>query len=249
VDSDRATLRWACREAWPCALTLPGRGRWGHTFAVDLRDDGPRPRLAIAQALDLGRGSPLPLAPGATVRLWSTREGTPWQLRASVAARAVVEGRQTGPVDCALLRLPYRLSTRDRHLRAPIGDERIRLDLAEPGGAAVTLLERWQGASGPEQRGSAHVVELSRKAWTFSLPVGEAPPLLRGAPVEVGIDLPERGMRTRCAGVVDALFDQGGHRLFGLLLTGPAGDGAEGERREVLRRAAQILDGPAAPRG
>ena len=47
--NDRDILRWACREQGPCGVALPGRGRWGRSFFVGLREGGPRPVLAIAQ--------------------------------------------------------------------------------------------------------------------------------------------------------------------------------------------------------
>ena len=246
LPSDRDTLRWACREAIPCAVLLPGLGFWGRSFHVDLREGAPRPHLAVAQPVDLVDGRPRALRAGDSVRLWSVRDGRPWHVNGFVGGVGVVEGRSCGPVEAAIVRLPYRLLETERRLgRAKDRPERIRIEITSEGpggtGSPTTLLETWIGSDGVwTRRGAGHVAELSRRTFAFSAPLASPLGLLRGAGVELAVDLPDVELRTRAAARVAAVMEWGEQVLYGLAL-GPAAVGVSAEEhRETLRRAAAI---------
>ena len=93
----------------PCVLVRPGRPGWSRSFLVDLRDEGPRPQLAVAQPVDLPTGEPAPVGVGETLRVWSVHDGEPWQVQGHVSHIGVVESRGAGPVHAARLTLPWRL--------------------------------------------------------------------------------------------------------------------------------------------
>lgn len=241
--SDRDTLRWACRQAVPCGVLLPGRRFWGRSFHVDLREGGPRPRLAIAQPKDLGTGLIRPLRAGDPVRLWSVRDGRPWHLDGAVGSVGVVEGRESGPVDAAIVRLPYRLLATERRLAAADQAPPSRIEITTVGpeglGTPRTLREGWLAPDGtPQARGDGHVVELSRRTFAFSLPLRSALFLLPGAEVELAVRLPDLGLSTRASGRVCAVMEWSEHVLYGLALGAPVAGHSTDEHRECLRRAA-----------
>ena len=248
VDSDRATLRWACRESIPCAVVLPGREFWGRSFMVDLRDGGPRPQLAIAQPQDLNsRAVTRPLRTGDTVRLWSVRQDSPWHLEGFVLGVCVVEGRGPGPVEAALVRLPYRLLATEHQLRPDASPSipRVRIGVqvggAEASTASSTLLETWMDEHGRwTSRGDAHIVELSRRTLTFSLPIRSPMVLLPGTHMTVEVTLPDLGLRTRVKGRLVAVMDRGEHMLQGIVLDSPCVGVSDGEHRETLKWAAAV---------
>lgn len=246
LPSDRDTLRWACREAIPCALLLPGLRFWGRSFHVDLREGAPRPHLAVAQPVDLRDGRPRVLRAGDSVRLWSVRDGSPWHVDGFVGGVAVVEGRSSGPVEAAILQLPYRLLDTERRLgRGQRSGERLRIELTAEGpdgaGMPTTLTETWQASDGTWiRRGPGHVVELSRRTLTFSAPLGAPLSLLRGTGVDVALELPDQDLRTRASARVAAVMEWGEQLLYGLALGPPAAGTSPEEHREALRRAAAI---------
>ena len=162
--SDRELLRWACRQSMPCAVLLPGQTWWGRSFLVDLREGGPRPSVAIAEARDAVSGDPRPLPSGVALSLWSVREGEPWHLRGYVAGKGVVEGRDRGPVPSVFVRLPYRLLETDRRLGGSAVRDlpRLTVSIEAEGprgpGPTMTLFERWSGRDGSwRHRGAAHL--------------------------------------------------------------------------------------------
>lgn len=236
--SDRDTLRWACRQAMPCVVVRAGRAGWGRSALVDLREDGPRPQLSVAQPLDLSTGAPAPLGAGESVRIWSVRDAEPWGLSGVVGSVGVVEGHVSGPVEAARVVLPYRLLKTDRRLGhgAEVG---LRVALAgdgEPAGS--TLLERWLAPSGePVTRGPAHVVELSRRAFTFSVPLGHGPLHLPGSWLRLRVELPAAGLAAVTHARVQAVFECDEHLLYGLSLAGPDAGTCDDEHRDVVRRA------------
>ncbi len=241
--SDRDTLKWACRQAIPCGVLLPGRRFWGRSFHVDLRETGPRPRLAIAQPTDLATDSVRTLRAGDSVRLWSVRDGEPWHHDGFVASVAVVEGRDAGPVEAAILSLPYRLLKTDRRLTsdalppariavAPVGPEGT--------GASLTLCEGWLApGGGTRTRGDGHLLELSRRTFAFSVPLRSPIFFLPGSEVEVGVELNDLGLTTRVEGRVRAVMEWSEHVLYGVELGSPVGGHSVDEHRECLRRAAE----------
>jgi len=246
IPSDRDTLRWACREAIPCAVLLPGLRFWGRSFHVDLREGAPRPHLAVAQPTDLQDGRLRPLRAGDSVRLWSVRDGRPWHIDGFVSGVSVVEGRGCGPVEAAVVRLPYRLLETDRRL-GPSEEptDRIRLSIAAegPDGAIrpVTLLETWHGPGrGTSRRGAGHIVELSRRSLTFSAPLASPLRLLRGTGLELTVELPEPELVTRAAARVTAVMEWGEQVLYGLAVGAHAPSISAEEHRETLRRAAAV---------
>jgi hypothetical protein len=239
--SDRDTLRWACRQAIPCAILLPGLQFWGRSIHVDLREGGPRPLLAVAQPVDLVTRRVRPLQAGDTVRAWSVREGRPFHLDGFVEGTCVVEGRGTGPVDAALVQLPFRLLETERRLR-PDAASRLRIDVRPLGDRTATprtLIDRWiEPGRGWRQRGEGHVAELSRRTLSFSLPLRSAITLLPGALVELGVELADLELRTRFAARVSAVMEWDEHLLHGLSLDQPVDGISAEEHRETLRRAA-----------
>ena len=242
--SDRDTLRWACREAIPCALLLPGLHFWGRSFHVDLREGAPRPHLAVAQPVDLRDGRPRALRAGDSVRLWSVRDGLPWHTDGFVAGIRVVEGRGSGPVEAAVVQLPWRLLDSERRLGRGDLPERIRIAITADGpgraGEPITLLESWLGPNGSWiRRGDGPVVELSRRTLAFSAPLA-ALGLLRGAGLELAVELPDLELRTRASARVAALMEWGEQVLYGLALGPPSPGVSAEEHRETLRRAAAI---------
>ena len=247
LPSDRDTLRWACREAIPCAVLLPGLRFWGRSFHVDLREGAPRPHLAIAQPLDLRDGVPRPLRAGDSVRLWSVRDGRSWHLDGFVTGISVVEGRGCGPVEAAVVQLPYRLLETDRRLdRSEDRLERLRIELTAEGpggeGNSSTLVETWIGSDGSwVQRGHGHVAELSRRTLSFSVPLIAQLGLLRGAALELTVDLPDLDLRTRVSARVAAVMQWGEQVLYGLGLGQPSAEVSADEHREALRRAAAVV--------
>lgn len=247
-SSDRETLRWACRESIPCAVALPGLPFWGRSHLVDLREAGPRPQLSIAQPTDLQSGLGHTLQVGDSVRLWSVREDQPWHLSGFVCSVRIAEGRGSGPVQAAVIQLPYRLLATDRHL-AVDGDRasgRLHVEVAPLGpdgeGEPITLRERWLSADGlPAVRGDAHLVELSRRTMAFSLPSSYPVVLLPGSRLRVGVSLPDLGLRTRLHARIDAAMEGADHRLCGLSLFGAVDGISADEHRETLRKAALLV--------
>jgi hypothetical protein len=246
LPSDRDTLRWACREAIPCAVILPGQRFWGRSFHVDLREGAPRPHLAVAQPIDLRDGRARALRAGDSVRLWSVRDGRPWHLDGFVSSIGVVEGRGCGPVEAAVVQLPYRLLDTERRLRrAEDRRERLRIELTAEGptgpGTPATLVETWIGGGGGWlQRGDGHVAELSRRTLTFSVPLASPIALLAGAAIELAVELPDLDLQTRVIARVVAVMEWGEQVLYGLALGQPADDVSADEHRETLRRAAPV---------
>ena len=247
-SSDRETLRWACRESIPCAVLLPGLPFWGRSYLVDLRENGPRPQLSIAQPHDLQTELGHNLHAGDSVRIWSVREDQPWHLSGFVASVGIVEGKGSGPVHAAVVQLPYRLLATDQHLAVQVEDSamRLRVDVVLLGpdgeGEPITLRERWVSTGGsPSLRGEAYLVELSRRTMAFSLPAHHPVVLLPGTRLRVGIALPDLGLRTRVYGRVDATMEGPDHRLCGLSLFQPVDTITEDEHRETLRKASLLV--------
>lgn len=241
--SDRETLRWACREGIPCGVVVPGRSFWGQSFYVDLRVGGPRPQLAIAQPIDLVTRKLRPLRAGDSVRLWSVHDDRPYTLEGFVSSVAVIEGASR-PVDAALLRLPYRLLETESRLAAEPPPLRVELATVGPDGPRefVTLSDSWFDLEGGRSsRGGGHLLELSRRTFSFSAPLAGPLMLLAGVRVELRVTLPDLELRTRVAGRVRAVMEWSEHILYGLDLGRPAAEVSAEEHRECLRRAAERL--------
>ena len=248
VSSDPELLRWAARETLPCAVVLPGRRAWCRSHIVSLREDGPRPHLAVAQAVDLRTRELRVLQAGESVRLWSVRDGQPFCARGFVFGTGVVESRSAGPVASALIRLPHRLFASGTLLRRPLQRERtaIRVALAPRGPDRVmpshTILERWQEPSGAwAGRGNGHLVEVSRRSLTLSLPQSEPQVLLQGARLRLEISLIEEELRTVAAARVAVTWSFGDQVLYGIVLEGQEPSISGEEHREVLRRFAELV--------
>jgi hypothetical protein len=241
--TDRDTLRWACRQGIPCAVLLPGRRFWGRSFHVDLREGGPRPRLAVAQPRDLATNQIRNLRAGDAVRLWSVRDGAPYHHDGFVGSVGIVEGRETGPIEAAIVRLPYRLlATETRFKRDELPPARIALAPLGPDGpgTSLTLCEGWLAPGGrPRSRGGGHLLELSRRTFAFSVPLASPIFFLPGSTVEVTVELADLGLRTRVAGRVRAVMEWAEHVMYGLELGAPAPGCSADEHRECLRRAAE----------
>jgi hypothetical protein len=246
--SDRETLRWACREAIPCAVVLPGLPFWGRSHLVDLRESGPRPQLSIAQPTDLQTARAHQLRAGDSVRVWSVRDGQPWHLSGFISAVRIAERRSGDPVQAAVIQLPYRLLVTDRQLAVGGGRSsgRLHVEVAPLGpdgeGDPITLKERWLGPDGaPSGRGAAHLIELSRRTMCFSLPTDSPMVFLAGSRLRVGVSLPDLGLRTRLHARVDAVMEGASHRLCGLSLFGAVSGISGEEHRETLRKAAHLV--------
>jgi hypothetical protein len=205
---------------------------------VDLRDDGPRPQLAVAQPVDLLTGSATPLGVGETARVWSVHDDEPWQLQGHVSSIGVIESRGFGPVHAARLTLPWRLQASERRLVPRPGPSiRVALQAADDP-TPVTLLETWRSPSSePVRRGPAWLVELSRRTLTYSVPADGATVLLPGSLVTVALHVAEPALAVRLPGQIDAVFELGEQLLYGLSLGQPLGGGTADEHRELLRRA------------
>lgn len=247
-DSDRDTLRWAAREMLPCVVVLPGRRLWGRSYVIDLREGGPRPALAVAQPSDLLTRDLRPLQPGESVRIWSVRGGRPFTASGFVFGSGVAESRTAGPVVAASVRLPRRLFESGNRLFRAVRSERESLRLsaalldAEGPVAPTTLLERWlQPAGAWGERGGGHIVELSRRSLTLSLPRTEAPALLPGARLEVRIELPDDGLRTTVEARVSVAHAHGEQVLVGMSLGEVAPSTSGAEHREVVRRVGALV--------
>jgi hypothetical protein len=106
----------------------------------------------------------------------------------------------------------------------------------------MTLLESWADPDGTKRsRGAAHVVELSRRAFSFSLAREQAPAILPGARLRLSAELPELGLRTCVDAVLRIRFDWDEQTLLGLAL-GRASPGiSDEEHRETLRRAGEAF--------
>lgn len=246
--SDRETLRWACREAVPCSVVLPGLPFWGRSHLVDLSESGPRPRLSIAQPMDLQTGQVHQLRAGDSVRVWSVRDAQPWHLSGFISSVRVAERRSGDPVQAAVIQLPYRLLVTDRQLASSGGRSsgRLHVEVAPLGpdgeGDPITLKECWLGPDGaPSGRGDAHLIELSRRTMSFSIPADYPIMFLAGARLRVGVNLPELGLRTRLHARVDAVMEGSDHRLCGLSLFGATDGISSDEHRETLRKAAHLV--------
>jgi len=247
-DSDRDTLRWAAREMLPCAVVLPGRLTWGRSYVIDLREGGPRPALAVAQPSDLITRELRPLTAGESVRIWSVRAGQPFTVRGFVLGSGVAESRSAGPVVAASVRLPQRLFESGAELfrSVRVDGVSLRISAAVLGGEGPvrrkTLLERWLEPAGAwSERGGGHVVELSRRSLTISLPRAEAPALLPGARLELRIELPDDGLATTVAGRVSIAFPQSDQVLVGMSLGDVVGGTSSAEHREVVRRVGALV--------
>lgn len=244
--NDRDILRWACREQVPCGVALPGRGRWGRSFFVGLREGGPRPVLAIAQPSALIAGRFRPLRMGRTVRVWSVADDFAWHLSGRVDGVRVLESSST-PVSAALITLPWRLLTDARRLMDPVrrGGRRLRLAFRRIGdedSPPRILLETWVDSDGKgRSRGSARVVELTRRSVSFSLPRSAGPLLLPGTALELTLEVGEGGLRTQVAGRVAAVLPCADHLMHGVDLGAAAEDVDPAEHREVFRLAAAAL--------
>ncbi len=247
--SDRELLRWACREGLRCAVSLPGRESWGRSFFVDLREGGPRPQLVIAQPTDLQRsGRARPLRSGESVRIWSVRDGRPWHLAGFVAGVRMMETREAGPVEAALVQLPYRLLDTDHQLHSlsSIGAPRaVVLAEAMVGdeyGMAVSLLETWLDSDGAwVTRGGGYLVDLSRRSFSYSVPTTSQLVMLPGTQVRLEFRLPDLRLRTQVDAVVSAVMDFGGQFFQGLSLGRPSQSTSDEEHRETIRLVAATL--------
>jgi hypothetical protein len=244
--NDRDVLRWACREQVPCGIVLPGRGRWGRSFFVGLREGGPRPVLAVAQPTSLIPGRLRPLRAGRTVRVWSVADDRAFHLTGRVENVRVLESASK-PVTAALIALPWRLLTDARRLSSPVrrGGRRIHVAarrLGDLASAPRTLLETWVTPEGDAiSRGAARVVELTRRSVTFSLPRSAGPLLLPGTALLLSVEVGEGGLRTEVSGRVAAVMACGDHMLHGVDLGGSATEIDPAEHREVFRLAAASL--------
>jgi len=247
--SDRDLLRWACRENLRCAVSLPGRESWGRSFFVDLREGGPRPQLVIAQPTDLQRsGRSRPLRSGESVRIWSVREGLPWHLGGFVAGVRMMETRDAGPVEAALVQLPYRLLDSDRQLHSlsSMGAPRtvVLAHTQGPNGAEVssTLLESWLDGEGEWiVRGGGYLVDLSRRSFSYSIPTSSELVMLPGSQVHLEFQLPDLRLRTRVEAVVTAVLDFGGQFFQGLSLGRSHASTSDEEHRETIRLIASTM--------
>ncbi|MBJ94016.1 MAG: hypothetical protein CMP23_06000 [Rickettsiales bacterium] len=246
--TDRGLLRWACREALTCVVSLPGREIWGRSFFVDLREGGPRPQLVIAQPGDLERGDRArALRSGDSVRIWSVRDGRPWHLQGFVVGSRVMEGRDTGPVEAALVQLPYRLSESDLRIesRHSLGAPRavIRLERGDPGRLqSLTLLETWLDQQGNWlERGGGHLIDLSRRSFSYSCPDTSGLVLMPGAELVLEFRLPDLQLRTRVAASVRAAHELGGQLFQGLSLGRCHESISDEEHRETLRLISACL--------
>ena len=246
--SDREVLRWAARETLPCVVVLPGKRIWGRSYVIDLRETGPRPQLSVAQPADLLTRELRPLQAGESVRLWSVRQGQPFRASGFVLGAGVIESRDAGPVVAATLRLPNRLfdseTTMGRSLRSDEVSVRVAASVLgedEPD-PATTLFERWMDPRGvSEERGGGHLVEVSRRSFTLSLPRGRAPALLPGARLMLRIELPDSELRTDVECRVVVAFPYGQHVLVGMTMGAVADGTSKGEHREVVRRLAELV--------
>ena len=219
-------------------LLRPGRSGWGRSFLVDLREEGPRPQLAVAQPVDLASGMPSPVGVGETVRVWSVHDVEPWQVQGHVSSIGVVESRGAGPVRAARLALPWRLRASERRL-APRPGPPLRISLLAPEDEGhETLVETWRSPSSePARRGPAWVVELSRRTLTFSVPADAGRVLLPGSQVQVDLAVGEPDLRSRLPARVEVVFELAEQLLYGLSLGQPAPGTSVEEHRELLRRA------------
>lgn len=219
-------------------LLRPGRAGWSRSFLVDLRDEGPRPQLAVAQPLDLRTGEATPVGVGETVRLWSVHDVEPWQVQGHVSSVGVVESRDAGPVHAARLSLPWRLQDSERRLTPRPGPP-LRISLRAPEDEEnTTLVETWRSPSSePTRRGAAWIVELSRRTLTFSLPADVQRVLLPGARVEVDLAVGDPELRSGLPGRVEVVFELAEQLLYGLSLGQPRPGTSADEHRELLRRA------------
>jgi hypothetical protein len=244
--SDRELLRWACREAQPCVVALPGRESWGRSFLVDLREGGPRPQLAIAQPSDLQRSErSRSLRSGESVRIWSVRDREPWHLDGFVSGLRVMETRDSGPVEAALVQLPYRLLDTDRQFspHSSMGAPRAVVFVQSVGpqgrGAPAALVETWLDGEGEwVSRGGGYIVELSRRSFSFSVPIDSELVMLPGADAVFEFRLPDLRLLTRVEGAVVAVMDLGGHVFHGVSLGRPDDVISDEEHRETLRLVA-----------
>jgi hypothetical protein len=246
AESDRDTLRWAARETLPCVVVLPGRRLWGRSYVIDLRETGPRPQLAVAQPADLLTRELRPLLAGEAVRIWSVRAQRPWTAAGFVLGSGVVESRAAGPVVAASVRLPDRLfesgTVLFRSVRTGGVSLRISAAVVDATGPLqhVTLLERWLEPAGAwAERGGGHLVELSRRSLTISLPRGGAG-LLPGARLELRVELPDDGLRTTVEARVSVAFPYGDQQLIGMALGDVSPSTSSAEHREVIRRAGAL---------
>ena len=247
--SDRALLRWACREGLRCAVSLPGRESWGRSFFVDLREGGPRPQLVIAQPTDLQRsGRDRPLRSGESVRVWSVRDGRPWHLAGFVAGVRMMETRESGPVEAALVQLPYRLLETDHQLHslssvgAPRAVVRVEAMVGEEQGMPASLLETWLDMDGEWlMRGGGYLVDLSRRSFSYSVPTTSQLVMLPGTQVRLEFRLPDLRLRTEVTGVVSAVMDFGGQFFQGLSLGRPSESISDEEHRETIRLVAATI--------
>jgi len=160
----------------------------------------------------------------------------------------IAERRGLEPVQAAVIQLPYRLLTTDRQLEADTvhTSERLHVEVAPLGlegeGDPITLRERLRGPDGkPLARGHAHLVELSRRTMSFSIPVDYPVVFLAGSRLRVGVSLPDLGLRTRLHARVDAVMEGIEHRLCGLSLYGSLEGISQDEHRETLRKAAHLV--------
>jgi len=248
ISSDPELLRWAARETLPCAVVLPGRRSWCRSQFVALREDGPRPHVAVAQAVDLRSRELRVLQAGESVRLWSVRDGQPFCARGFVFGTGVVESRTAGPVAAALIRLPHRLFASGTLLRRPMQRERtaVRVAIAVrgPGGqiSSHTVIERWQEPSGAwAARGNGHMVEVSRRTLTLSLPRSAEPVLLQGAGLRLEINLIEDELRTVADARVAVTWSFGDQVLYGIVMDKEEPSVSSEEHREVLRRFGEMV--------
>lgn len=219
-------------------LLRPGHPGWSRSFLVDLREEGPRPQLAVAQPLDLETGRPAPLGVGETVRLWSVHDVDPWQVQGHVSSVGVVESRGAGPVHAARLALPWRLQASERRL-VPRPSPSLRLGMRTPDeDVSRTLVDTWTSpTTEPIRRGEAWIVELSRRTLTWSVPADVAPVLLPGTHVELTLEVREPELRSVVPGRVEVVYELGEQLLYGVALGAPRPGTSADEHRELLRRA------------